>query len=260
MDALQEVEDYINTFNKENNINFAIDSIRVKFKKRSKIDKLKSLGEWDKLNKNDRKIMLRLTDAQVTSAYKLRGQNIYYYNLSTPPKYDDAILVIYGMKQYHKPPPSKELVTKIVSILKTISNIDLCLDVDYVPNFDLIAQCYNLDRCILKGGKVTNTYYCNKTDITMIDKIAIYDKAYKNDLNGVLWRIEATMAIPNIKILALPLYDLKEFTDTSKGILCNIYRDAIQQKEKKRESEKKQQEKLEKYLQKMNASKMQILK
>jgi hypothetical protein len=248
MSILHGIEDYINTFNSDNDIDFATDTIRIEFKKRYKLESLKNLGVWKKINKNDKSIMAklkkRLTPKQITSAYKMQGENIYYFNSSTPPKYDDATLVIYGLKQYHKPPPPKELVTKIIFILKNVSSLDICLDVDYVPNFDLIAQCYNLDRCSLNGGIVTDTRYSNKPDITMIDKITIYDKANKNGLEGILWRIEATITVPNIKMLVLPLDDLKEFTDTTKGILCKMYIKAIEQK-------KMQSKKLEKFSQKI---------
>ena len=44
----------------------------------------------------------------------------------------------------------------------------------------------------------------------MIEKVVIYNKALKNKLNYDLWRIEAKMIIPNIKILALPLYEFKK--------------------------------------------------
>ena len=50
----------------------------------------------------------------------------------------------------------------------------------------------------------------------MIEKIVIYNKAMKNKLDGVLWRIEALISIPNIKYLALPLYELKQITDLAK--------------------------------------------
>jgi hypothetical protein len=51
----------------------------------------------------------------------------------------------------------------------------------------------------------------------MLDKICIYNKVYKNYLEGILWRIEATISIPNIKYLALPLQEFKQITDLAKG-------------------------------------------
>jgi hypothetical protein len=50
----------------------------------------------------------------------------------------------------------------------------------------------------------------------MIEKITIYNKALKNSLDGILWRIEALIQIPNIKVLALPLYELKQITDLTR--------------------------------------------
>jgi hypothetical protein len=35
----------------------------------------------------------------------------------------------------------------------------------------------------------------------MIEKVTIYNKAFKNRLDGILWRIEATISIPNIKFI-----------------------------------------------------------
>lgn len=51
----------------------------------------------------------------------------------------------------------------------------------------------------------------------MMEKVIIYNKAFKNGLEGVLWRIEATISIPNIKYLSLPLHEFKEITDLAKG-------------------------------------------
>ena len=234
MNILHEIENYINEFNQNTGMSFAYDTIRISFRKRYKLERLKEIGTWKKLHKNDKKIRSRLTAKEATSAYKLLDQNIYYYNQPTPPKYDQAVMVIYGMKQYHKEPPDRELINKIMEILKDVSDIDICLDVDYLPNFDLLAKCYNLKPYKHKGTP-TDTYYIFKTDIPMIEKVCIYDKAYKNNLEGILWRLEATITIPNSKNLALPLHDFKELTDTSKGVLCKMFTDAIEAKAKKRE-------------------------
>lgn len=51
----------------------------------------------------------------------------------------------------------------------------------------------------------------------MIDKVTIYNKALKNSLDGILWRLEATISIPNIKELALPLYEFKQIIDLARG-------------------------------------------
>lgn len=120
-----------------------MDSIRIEFNKRYKKEKLEQLGEWKKINKNDKKIMdklkKRLEADEVTSALQLENHNIYYYNSNTDrPRYNKAIMVIFGLKQYHKEPPPQHLVNKIVSILKNVSNIDLCLDIKHKPNLEAL--------------------------------------------------------------------------------------------------------------------------
>lgn len=226
MNILQELENFINEFNQNNDENFTIDSIRIEFQKQHKIEKLKSIGMWKKINANDKRIMAklkkRLTDDEVTTAYQLNRENIYYYNSSTPPKYNKATLVIFGMKQYHKSPPPYELINSILNILsfgtsKINMNIDICSDMPTAPNIEALKRFFNVTRCILEGGVVTDTHYINKPNISMIEKIIIYNKAFKNSLGGVLWRIEAKVIIPNFRILALPLHELKEVTDIARG-------------------------------------------
>ena len=73
MNTVQELENFINEFNINNNEDFAIDSIRIDFSKQHKKENLEQLGNWKKINKNDKRIMnklkKRLTDDEVTSAY-----------------------------------------------------------------------------------------------------------------------------------------------------------------------------------------------
>lgn len=223
MNTLQEIENFINEFNLNNDEDFAIDTIRIDFSKQHKKENLEQLGSWKKINKNDKKIMdklkRRLTADEVTSAYQLENYNIYYYNSNKDkPKYRIATMVIFGMKQYHKEPPPQNIVTKILSILKDITNIDLCFDMKQKPNLELLKKHFELKRYFDKTIKAyTDTYYINDTNILMIDKITIYNKAIKNNLEGILYRIEATISIPNIKVLALPLYEFKQITDLAKG-------------------------------------------
>lgn len=134
MNILQELENYINEFNQDNNENNSIDTIRIDFSKQHKKKSLEQLGRWKKINKNDKRIMdklkRRLSVDEVTSAYQLENHNIYYYNSNRDkPRYRIATMVIFGLKQYHKAPPPQNIVTKILSILKNITNIDLCLDI-----------------------------------------------------------------------------------------------------------------------------------
>lgn len=225
MNTLQELENFINEFNINNNEDFAIDSIRIDFSKQHKKENLEQLGNWKKINKNDKKIMnklkKRLTDDEVTSAYQLENLNIYYYNSNKDkPKYRIATMVIFGLKQYHKAPPPQNIVTKILSILKNITNIDLCFDMKQKPNIELLKKHFELKRYFDKKIKAyTDTYYINDTNILMIDKITIYNKAIKNNLEGILYRIEATISIPNIRVLSLPLNEFKQITDLAKKVI-----------------------------------------
>lgn len=223
MNTLQELENFINEFNVNNDEDFSIDTVRIDFSKQHKKENLEQLGSWKKINKNDKKIMnklkKRLTLDEVTSAYQLENYNIYYYNSNKDkPKYRIATMVIFGLKQYHKEPPPQNIVTKILSILKDITNIDLCFDMKQKPNLELLKKNFELKRYFDKKIRAyTDTYYINDTNILMIDKITIYNKAIKNNLEGILYRIEATISIPNIKYLALPLYEFKQITDLAKG-------------------------------------------
>jgi hypothetical protein len=223
MNVIQELENFINEFNINNNEDFAIDSIRIDFSKQHKKENLEQLGNWKKINKNDKKIMNKLKKRlildEVTSAYQLENYNIYYYNSNKDkPKYRIATMVIFGLKQYHKAPPPQNIVTKILSILKDITNIDLCFDMKQKPNLELLKKHFELKRYFDKTIKAyTDTYYINDTNILMIDKITIYNKAIKNKLEGILYRIEATISIPNIRVLFLPLNEFKQITDLAKG-------------------------------------------
>lgn len=223
MDVLNDVTEYIEDFNKEFNIEFAIDSIRVKFSKQHKIEKLRSIGKWIKIHEKSvqfKRLQKRITNDEITSAYQLKGQNIYYYNikdLSTKnKKYRSAQMVIFGITQYNTEVPSQELIRRILLILNNISNIDICLDLPYKPKYEQLEKIYSLTPCVIAYGVVTSTIYINEPNIPMIEKIVIYNKALKNSLKYPLWRIEATIIIPNIRYLALPLYELKELTDLTK--------------------------------------------
>lgn len=222
MNTLQDLEQFINEFNKNNNESFVIDSIRIDFQKQYKKEKLQELGNWKKLQKNSNilhKLKRRLEDNEITSVYQLENYNIYYYNKTnhTDKKYRKATMVIFGLKQYHKESPPRELILNIVNILKDISNIDLCLDLMYRPNLEKLSSLYGLKRYVEpQSKKPTDTYYINETNILMIDKIVIYNKQQKNNLDFICWRIEATISIPNIKYLSLPLDEFKYITDSIK--------------------------------------------
>jgi len=214
MDILQELEDFIHEFNSKNDVNFAIDSIRVEFSKQYKLEPLKKLGKWQKLTKNNNilhKLKRRLTADEVTTVWRLEKHNIYYYNKrDKTKKYRKAIMVIFGLKQYDKEPPPRILVQKILNILKNVSNIDVCLDVPYQPNLDKLRSWYYLDPYITPQGVKTDTHYINNPHIMGIEKVTIYNKGFKNALNRILWRFEAKMLVHNIKDLYLPLYEFKD--------------------------------------------------
>ncbi len=221
MNILQELEDFIQEFNTSNDEDFSIDSIRVEFSKQHKLPQLKELGKWIKVRNNSPlipKLKKRLLEDEVTSAYRYEKENIYYYNTNKNTskrnrKYRHAVLVIFGMKQYHKDPPPRGVIKSILQIMKDVSSIDVCLDLPYKPNLERLSQYFTLTPYITKNGVITDTRYINDPGTPMLDKIIFYNKSIKNGLQGILWRIEATISIPNVRALALPLYEFKQITD-----------------------------------------------
>ncbi len=212
---LQELEAFIEDFNGRLDEDFSIDSIRIEFSKQHKKKKLDEVGKWDKIAKNSPllpKLQKRLLDGEISTVWRLENYNIYYYNMRDKPKYRKATLVIFGLKQYHKEPPPKEITSKLLEIMKDVSNIDICIDLPYKPNLEALGR-YFLITPYLHHGIVTDTHYINTPHILMMDKIVIYNKAFKNSLKGVLWRIEAKISIPNFQALALPLHEFKEIVD-----------------------------------------------
>lgn len=219
---------YIEEFNKNNQILLSIDSIRITFNKQHKLDKILNLGRCKKIDKSSKqikqKLKKRLSIDEVTSAYQLENHNIYFYNSKKDkPKYRSATMVIFGMKQYHKKPLPHHLVEKIVNMLtyKTSKNedvnIDLCCDLNSNPNIEKLKEFFKLTQHILDNGKLTDTYYINQTDILMLNKVCIYNKALKNKLQGILYRIEANIQIPNIKALYMPLNEFKHIIQIARG-------------------------------------------
>lgn len=220
INTLQEIEELIREFNQNNNYNLHIDSIRITFNKRYKLERLNSLGSWTKLKKNSNilhKLNNRLSVDEVTSAHRLENYNIYYYNKrDISKKYTKAELVIFGLQQYHKEPPKRSIVLKVIDILKDVSNIDVCFDMSSKPNFKELSKYFSLNQFIADNGVMTDTHYINNTNHTMIEKIVIYNKALKNSLGFKLWRIEAKIVIPNVKMIALPLSEFKEIINIAR--------------------------------------------
>ena len=206
IDVLKELEDVLNQFNQDKDEDFDIDSIRTEFNKSYKLNNLNKLGSWGKVNKNDKRIMNHITTSyyniKVTSVKRLEKYNIYYYNLPIPPKYCKAVMVIFGLKQYHNTSQPKNIICKILNIMKDISNIDVCKDLNYKPNIENLKKYFKLKQYVEPNTKVlTDTYYINDTkDITtLLKKVVIYNKAQKNNLKNTLWRIEANISLSNIK-------------------------------------------------------------
>ena len=201
-ELLKKIENYL-----------AIDTIRIEFSKQHKKEALDSLGNWRKVTPSSNissKLKKRLKEDEITSAYQLDKENIYYFNSSTPPKYRRAIMVIFGMKQYTSSPPSINTVKSILNILRDVTEIDVCFDTPIPPLLDELQKRFKLTH-------YKDSVYINTPNIQMIEKVIIYNKALKNGLNAPLWRIEFKVTIPNVRYLALPLHDIKEVIDLTRG-------------------------------------------
>lgn len=210
MNILEQLETSINS----KILNFYIDTIRIEFSLQYKLKHLENLGNWHKLKKGDFKynqIKKRLSKKELATVYQFENQNIYYYK-KREKHYQKAIMVIFGMKQYHKDPPPRELISQIVDILTYKVDfkryrdfeIDLCFDTDQEPNFENIAKYFMIDTISSDRGF---TCYINRPNLLMIRSLCIYDKSGKNSLATPLWRYEATIHIPNPKELNLPIDD-----------------------------------------------------
>lgn len=211
-ELLQEIENYLSEFNNDHGLDLAIDTIRIDFQKQHKKDALDRLGCWRKITPNSNissKLKKRLNDDEITSAYQLDKENIYYFNSSTPPKYRRAVMVLFGMKQYTSTAPSNHTVKSILNILKDVSEIDVCFDTPIPPSLDELQKRFNLTH-------YKDSVYINSPNIQMIEKVIIYNKAIKNGLNAPLWRIEFTVTIPNVRHLAIPLHEMKEIIDLTR--------------------------------------------
>jgi hypothetical protein len=217
MNILTKIEQYLDDFALKYNWVFGIDTIRVNFNKGYTISRLKDMGRWQKLRSDD-KILLNLQkqerDTTITTAYKLKGKKILYYNLQSPPKYDKARLLIYGMKQYNQNLTQKAINREaIIEALEIVGNsainkkgninVDICYDTEKPPNLKELKKSFILDRY-----KNTSTYYINTPNILGLERVVIYDKQSKNTLESTLYRIEATIRVYNIKALTMPLEEL----------------------------------------------------
>ena len=210
---LDQLQAFIEEFNKLNKTGFAIDSIRIDFSKEHKLEELKKIGRWEKIGKNSpllSKLKKRLHGEVLTSVRRLAGHDVYYYSLQDPPKYRRARMVIFGLKQYHKEPTAEGIVRSVLRILKDVTNVDICFDTDRPPNLDRVAHYFALHH--YKGSS-----YINAPLIPMVERIVFYDKRIKNALGFPLWRMEATVTVPNWKVLAIPLLELQEIAGLAYG-------------------------------------------
>lgn len=198
------MQDYNNDYNKD----YKIDSIRIAYNKSYKQEQLNDIGEWKKLKLNSNILQqLKRYIPNLTYAYRLKTEiqteKIYFYNFKDPPKYRKAMMIIFGLSQYTKKIPSKLLVHRILDIMKDVTEIDICLDYDKKPKYNELQKHFKLKR--LYGD---NTVYINEPSILMIKRVIIYNKAFKDKLKNPLWRLEATIEIPNINELAIPMGDI----------------------------------------------------
>jgi hypothetical protein len=211
LNIISKLEDYL----KEFELDFKIDTLRIDFIKSSKKDKLNSIGRWNKIKPNHQlflKLKRRYEAEELTTVYQLENYNIYYFN-SKKKNYNFATLVMFGLFQYHKALPPVKIVNSILSIMQSsvkrgrnLLNIDICFDMKSIPDIEALKKYYYLTDYKKQG----NSFYINDTKILSMDRVCIYNKALKNKLDGTLWRIEATISIPNYNYLSLPINELIE--------------------------------------------------
>ena len=218
MGLLSELKNYLKGFD----FDFEIDTIRIDFLKSSKKSNLDSIGRWNKVKPTHQlflKLKRRYESEELTTVYQLQGYNIYYFN-SRKRDYKTATLVMFGLYQPHKAPPPAEMVKSILSIMQSsikrgrdILNIDVCYDMQSAPDIAALKQFYYLTDYKKQGS----TFYINSTNILSMDRICIYNKALKNSLDGILYRIEATISIPNYNCLSLPINEFIDIINLAKG-------------------------------------------
>ena len=247
VDILAEIESIINPA--ESGIH--IDTIRATFFKKAIIQKtytkMKLLDliarkygkKWLKLDKQTAKTIkierrYEFRDYEIVNIYVLGDLPIFYATLKNagnePQK---ALFEVYGLRQYNKTPPPKELIAELLGVVNNVSSLDLCFDKDSPFNLEAFKDevYYHSDTAYLNNNKVLSRVY-------------FYDKAKKNNLNLPIYRAEAVVSInPKSKDNPLPLkqrlnlqlpYALDEF----KSILDKTTKDTIKpykSKDNKRE-------------------------
>lgn len=238
MSIIHDFDVAINSLNKNTKLNLAIDTIRCNFYKNgnapnlnaNKINALKTIAEnygykWRKLNKkNDDfiKIYKRYhydKKLDLTNIYTLTDNEkilpIYYANTTNGNRHKSR-LEIYALKQYDREKPDYELINKLLSVVNTITSIDLCFDFKEPLNIDKLKKNFNFREY----GETSPTVYFDLELYNLVQRFYIYDKQLKDNLKYPLYRIETEIMLnlkrlcnSNIKTLdgkIMAIYDLLE--------------------------------------------------
>ena len=209
VDILAEVESIINPAESK----IYIDTIRATFYKKAitqkthkKIDLLKSVArkygkKWQKLDKQTAKTVkierrYEFRDYEIVNIYVLSDLPIFYATLkSSGNEPQKALFEVYGLRQYNKTPPPKELIAELLGVINNVSSLDLCFDKD---------SPFNLEAFKDEVYYHSDTAYLNNNEV--LSRVYFYDKAKKNNLNLPIYRAEAVVSInPKIKDNPLPL-------------------------------------------------------
>lgn len=218
MSIIHDFDDVINSLNKNTKLNLAIDTIRSDFYKNgnapnlntNKINALKTIAEnygykWRKLNKNNDdfiKIYKRYhydKKLDLTNIYTLTDNEkilpIYYANTTNGNRHKSR-LEIYALKQYDREKPDYELINKLLSVVNTITSIDLCFDFKEPLNTDKLKKNFNFREY----GETNPTVYFDLELYNLVQRFYIYDKQLKDNLKYPLYRIETEITL-NLKRL-----------------------------------------------------------
>lgn len=198
MDILAEVESIINTADNK----IYIDTIRATFYKKAIIQKtytkmelLNSIArkygkKWQKLDKQTAKAVKierrhEFKGYEIVNIYALSDLPIFYATLkSSGNEPQKALFEVYGLRQYNKTPPPKELIAELLGVINNVSSLDLCFDKD---------SPFNLDPFCDEVISFENTKYLKNNDV--LARVYFYDKAKKNNLNLPIYRAEAVVSI-----------------------------------------------------------------
>ena len=199
VDILAELASIINTAESK----IYIDTIRATFYKKAitqkthkKIDLLNSIArkygkKWQKLDKQTAKAVkierrYEFRDYEIVNIYALSDLPIFYATLkSSGNEPQKALFEVYGLRQYNKTPPPKELIAELLGVINNVSSLDLCFDKD---------SPFNLDPFCDEVISFENTKYLKNNDVL------------KNNLNLPIYRAEAVVSInPKSKDNPLPL-------------------------------------------------------